>query len=934
MPTTPGQEFLKDIIPSDIEWEMPLEGDNLKNLFQQLAEKRPDKYIEVLDSLNKVATTAATRYGRTASAGIDDLRPSPRLREYQKRIRERADKILQSDFLTSEQKNQKVVDLMKSVQDNIRNKVMDEEGNNFVFTAKHGMRGNPVQLTQMLFGDLLMADHKGRPIPIPGLHGYGEGVTPAEYWAGTYGSRAGIAGVQLNTQKSGYFCLHESTKVRMSDFSCKLIRDIRLGEWIMGADKEGRQFPVEVSNAWYTGVQDVNTYKFRKGGIRKSYVYLTCTEEHEVFGEIKRKGKKIKPAGKYRLKNVHDGFSAVPVQRYSYKRGLCRFLSSIRNFITGRRYQRGMETYDLADFKSSASGHVYDIEVDHPDHMFVLDNGLIVGNTNKLATLPHKVQVTGDDCGAEDVGIEVPGDSPDILGNVLAEDVAGIPKGTVINKNHLPKLGDKDVMIRSLLTCQQPEGICKKCAGQTATGRFPEMNEDIGVEYARLLGEPITQGALCLEENTEVRMNDGSTKKIRDIKPGEWVTGFDKEAGGTVPSRVTDVFNNGEKDIYRYKYIPSPEPLEIRCTEDHKILQAPYIIKPGCRGFKTELLPVSHGDSYDRAAALVKSFDEDGSVNYRAIQKGEAEYLGKLNTMDLEVDNKDHLFVLANGLIVSNSSKHVGGLVEDKDPEASFEALQQVFDIPQHFRGKAVLSPDEGEVKDIRESDEGGHYIQVGTSSAYIPQDRQILVSKGDNLEAGDVLSSGIPDPREITEYKGLGEGREHFLKQIKRMLDKYGVDSNIQSLEPLAREFFNRVEVTDPDYFEDYTKGDTVPYSDIQKKYVPRQDSYIKNPEYTKGKYLERPALKYSIGTKITPRTVKNLRNHGIKNIVVNDNPPPFKTKPMPIASIVGSDPDFKSRMGAWGLKKSLVQAAQQGSESPEGSTSYFKRLIDPSEL
>ena len=40
--------------------------------------------------------------------------------------------------------------------------------------------------------------------------------------------------------------------------------------------------------------------------------------------------------------------------------------------------------------------------------------------------------------------------------------------------------------------------------------------------------------------------------------------------------------------------------------------------------------------------------------------------IGKVQCFDLEVDHPDHLFILSNGIIVSNSSKHTAGMFKGK----------------------------------------------------------------------------------------------------------------------------------------------------------------------------------------------------------------------------------------------------------------------------
>ena len=41
-------------------------------------------------------------------------------------------------------------------------------------------------------------------------------------------------------------CLHPDTRVRMADWSVKAIKDIKIGDMVLGCDKEGHAKPVKV----------------------------------------------------------------------------------------------------------------------------------------------------------------------------------------------------------------------------------------------------------------------------------------------------------------------------------------------------------------------------------------------------------------------------------------------------------------------------------------------------------------------------------------------------------------------------------------------------------------------------------------------------------------------------------------------------------------
>lgn len=106
--------------------------------------------------------------------------------------------------------------------------------------------------------------------------------------------------------------------------------------------------------------------------------------------------------------------------------------------------------------------------------------------------------VSENDCGAAN-GIDLDSDDKSLRGRVLARDAGNIPAGTVLDKNSLAnirKQGAEKIIVRSAMTCQSKEGVCARCMGLNALGKFPARGDAVGITAAQSIGEPITQGAL------------------------------------------------------------------------------------------------------------------------------------------------------------------------------------------------------------------------------------------------------------------------------------------------------------------------------------------------------------------------------------------------------------------------------------------------------
>jgi hypothetical protein len=187
-----------------------------------------------------------------------------------------------------------------------------------------------------------------------------------------------------------------------------------------------------------------------------------------------------------------------------------------------------------------------------------------------------RLVITENDCGASN-GIDLSSDDSSLKGRVLARGVNGVPAGTLLDKNSLAnirKQGINTLIVRSPMTCQSKEGICAKCLGVNAEGKFPAKGESVGITAAQAISEPITQGALnCLAQNTVVLMADYSEKYIQDIKPGELVMGADVR-GNIFPTKVTHAWDQGLQPVQRrfYKMGQTKRRVFLESTEAHPVL--------------------------------------------------------------------------------------------------------------------------------------------------------------------------------------------------------------------------------------------------------------------------------------------------------------------------------------------------------------------------
>jgi len=301
----------------------------------------------------------------------------------------------------------------------------------------------------------------------------------------------------------------------------------------------------------------------------------------------------------------------------------------------------------------------------------------------------------------------------------------------------------------------------------------------------------------------------------------------------------------------------------------------------------------------------------------RAVRKS-TEPLGLRQCYDITVAHADSLFVLANGLIVSNT-KHSGGQTtgDGKKVYSGFDMIRNMFQVPQSFPHAATVASVDGTVESVEPAAQGGWDITIGGNRHYVTPDLDVTVKPGDTLEAGDVLSSGVINPAEIVKYKGLGEGRRYFAERATQMFRDSGYAVNKRNMEILTRSVLDSAEVDEPDSGSDYLPGDVVSYSSLAHGYKPRPGAKLTNVDLASGKYLEEPVMHYTIGTRVTPSMAKNLRKFGYESAVVHDREPGFHASMIGLRRLPHSEPDWMAQLGSSYLQKNILQNTHRGAES-----------------
>lgn len=277
----------------------------------------------------------------------------------------------------------------------------------------------------------------------------------------------------------------------------------------------------------------------------------------------------------------------------------------------------------------------------------------------------------------------------------------------------------------------------------------------------------------------------------------------------------------------------------------------------------------------------------------------------------------------------SLSSKHAGGVsgAQSNAAVSGFDLIDQLIQVPKVFRGGATHATQDGRVTAIRVAPQGGHYVTVGSQDHYVSPDRTISVKRGQEVDAGDVLSDGIPNPAQIVAHKGIGEGRRYFVQALRQAYRDAGLRAHRRNIELVTRGLLDHVRMTDE--VGEYAPNDIVSYSALERTWQPRATASPASLRHAVGQYLEKPVLHYSIGTRVRKSMLPTLRDFGVSQLLVNREPPPFQPEMIRGRVNLTHDPDWMTQQLGSNLQKSLLSAVHRGGSSDAAGTSYVPALI-----
>jgi DNA-directed RNA polymerase subunit beta' len=513
-----------------------------------------------------------------------------------------------------------------------------------------------------------------------------------------------------------------------------------------------------------------------------------------------------------------------------------------------------IETPITANFREGLNVLQYFIST-HGARKGLADTALKTANsgylTRRLVDVAQDLVVTEIDCGTVnglsitpivEGGDVVEGLGERVLGRVVSEDVVVAASSEVLVKagvlideklvKLLEKMGIDQVMVRSPITCETRYGVCAQCYGRDlGRGHRINIGEAVGVIAAQSIGEPGTQltmrtfhvggAASRAAAANGVEVKSKGTIRLHNIKTVRHEKGHLVAVSRSGELGVVDEFG---RERERYK-IPYGATITVNDADVVTAGQSVANWDPHTHPVVTEVAGmIKFSDFVDGITVTTQVDDVTGLTSTVVLDPKQRGSGGKdlrpvvrlTNAKGKEVTfaNTDipAVYALPAGAIVSleDGSKVSVGDVIARIPQESSKTrditggLPRVADLFEARKPKdsAILAERSGTVSFGKETKGKRRLIitNEGTDKyeELIPKWRHLNVFEGEQVEKGEVIADGEPNPHDILRLQGVEALANYLVREIQDVYRLQGVKINDKHIEVIVRQMLRKIEVLD----------------------------------------------------------------------------------------------------------------------------------------
>ncbi len=509
-----------------------------------------------------------------------------------------------------------------------------------------------------------------------------------------------------------------------------------------------------------------------------------------------------------------------------------------------------IETPITANFREGLTVLQYFIST-HGARKGLADTALKTANsgylTRRLVDVAQDLVVTEDDCGTAnglsmaplvEGGDVVEGLGERVLGRVTAADVNKPGKDTVLVPINtlldeglvrlLEQEGVDQVFVRSPITCATRYGVCRNCYGRDlARGRLINIGESVGVIAAQSIGEPGTQltmrtfhiggAASRAAAASSVEIRNKGTLRFHHIKTVEHEKGHLVAVSRSGEIGVVDEFGR-ERERYKIPYGAT-----ITAREGAKVVSNQIVATwdPHTHPVVTEVAGMMRFQDFVDGMTVTRQVDEVTGLSSTVVLDPKQRGGKDLRPTIKLVNAKGKELTFANTTIPAVYTLPSGALINLEDgakvsvgdiiariPQESSKTrditggLPRVADLFEARKPKeqAILAEQSGTVSFGKET-KGKRRLVITAEHTekyeeLIPKWRQLNVFEGEQVERGEVIADGEPNPHDILRLQGVEALANYLVREIQEVYRLQGVKINDKHIEVIIRQMLRKTEV------------------------------------------------------------------------------------------------------------------------------------------
>lgn len=245
-----------------------------------------------------------------------------------------------------------------------------------------------------------------------------------------------------------------------------------------------------------------------------------------------------------------------------------------------------------------------------------------------------------------------------------------------------------------------------------------------------------------------------------------------------------------------------------------------------------------------------------------------------------------------------------------------FDQTSNLLTNQEKFPDKAIISDVNGTVSHVETTTLGDTKVHISGKEFFIPNSQDVIVGEGHKIKIGQPLSTGMVNPRELVNLRGIGAGRRYMSNKLSEI---YGGGMDPRHFDLVAKNMIKYVKVKDSGD-TGYLPGQVLDINHIQHEL--QKDTEVLPLERAAGKKLARPVLELMPGQVLDHQHIQYLNKHGVSEVhtsnsglIVDPIVPGIKTVKL-------NDQNWISRLAFKRIGQTLREAAATGMESAATST------------